>query len=87
MVMLFPMSLSFVAEHWLVSLDSSRRRTWDDLAQEFLRGFAFSTLVDVSRRKLETMRQGPDESIASFISCWREKFLQVVDRPQKERVD
>ena len=83
MVMLFPMSLSCVAEHWFVSLDSSHRRTWDDLAQEFLRGFAFSTLVDVSKRKLETMRQGPDESITSFIFRWSEKFLQVVDRPSE----
>ena len=37
MVMLFPMSLSGAAQRWFASLEVSRRRTWDDLAQEFLR--------------------------------------------------
>ena len=49
MVMLFPMSLSGAVQHWFTLLDVSRRRTWDDLAQEFLRQFAFNTIIDVSR--------------------------------------
>ena len=56
MVMLFPMSLSGAAQHWFASLDASRRRIWDDLAQEFLRQFAFNTVIDVSRRELEALR-------------------------------
>ena len=39
----------------LFSLDASRRRTWDDLAQEFLRQFAFNTVINVSRRELEEL--------------------------------
>ncbi|WKA08892.1 hypothetical protein VitviT2T_026576 [Vitis vinifera] len=54
--------------------DASCRRTWDDLAQEFLRQFAFNTVIDVSRRELEALRQGPEESVTSFISRWREKI-------------
>ena len=68
MVMLFPMSLSGAAQHWFASLDASRRRTWDDLAQEFLRQFAFNTVIDVSRRELEALRQRLEESVTSFIS-------------------
>ena len=56
MVMLFPMSLNGAAQRWFASLDASRRRTWDDLAQEFLRQFAFNTVIDVSRRELEALR-------------------------------
>ena len=37
MIMLFPMSLSGAAQRWFASLDASRRKTWDNLAQEFLR--------------------------------------------------
>ena len=37
MIMLFPMSLSGATQQWFASLDVSRRWTWDDLAQEFLR--------------------------------------------------
>ncbi|RVX23835.1 hypothetical protein CK203_000366 [Vitis vinifera] len=56
MITLFPLSLSGAAQRWFASLESSRRRTWDDLAQEFLRQFSFNTVVDVSRRELEALR-------------------------------
>ncbi|RVW82796.1 hypothetical protein CK203_051207 [Vitis vinifera] len=82
MVMLFPMSLS-AAQRWFASLEVSRRRTWDDLAQEFLRQFAFNTVIDVSRRELEALRQRPEESVTSFISRWREKISQIIDRPSE----
>ncbi|KAL6316726.1 hypothetical protein AAG906_019657 [Vitis piasezkii] len=83
MIMLFPMSLSGAAQRWFASLDVSRRRTWDDLAQEFLRQFAFNTVIDVSRRELEALRQRPDETVTSFISRWREKIAQIIDRPSE----
>ena len=56
MVMFFPMSLSGAAQHWFTSMDVSRRRSWDDLAQEFLRQFTFNTIIDVSRSELEALR-------------------------------
>ena len=37
LIMLFPMSLSGTTQRWLVSLDASCHRTWDDLAQVFFR--------------------------------------------------
>ena len=67
LIMFFPMSLSGEAQRWFFSLDASRRRTWDDLAQEFLRQFAFNTIINVSRRELE-------ELVTFFISRWREKI-------------
>ena len=60
-----------------------RRRTWDDLAQEFLRQFLFNTIVDVSRRELEALKQRTEESISSFISRWRGKISEIVDRPSE----
>ena len=68
MIMLFPLSLSGAAQRWFASLDPSRRRTWDDLGQEFIRQYSFNIVVDVSRRELEALRQRPDESVTSFIS-------------------
>ncbi|RVW40340.1 hypothetical protein CK203_114843 [Vitis vinifera] len=38
-------------------------RTWDDLAQEFLIQFALNTIIDVSRREIEALRQGSEESL------------------------
>ena len=68
MIMLFPLSLSGAAQRWFASLDPSRRRTWADLGQEFIRQYSFNTVVDVSQRELEALRQRPDESVTSFIS-------------------
>ena len=67
LIMFFPMSLSGAAQRWFASLDASRRRTWDDLAQEFLRQFVFITVIDVSRRELEALRQDPEKLVTSFI--------------------
>ena len=83
MIMLFPLSLSGAAQRWFASLDPSRRRTWSDLGQEFIRKYSFNTVVDVSRRELEALRQRPDESVTSFISRWREKIAQIIDRPSE----
>ncbi|RVW19255.1 Retrovirus-related Pol polyprotein from transposon 17.6 [Vitis vinifera] len=75
--------LRLYSTRWFASLEVSRRRTWDDLAQEFLRQFAFNTVIDVSRRELEALRQRPEESVTSFISRWREKISQIIDRPSE----
>ena len=83
MIMLFPMSLGGAAQRWFASLDVSRRRTWDDLAQEFLRQYAFNIVVDISRRELEALRQRIDELVSSFISRWFVKIAEIVDRPSK----
>ena len=83
MIMLFPLSLSGAAQRWFASLDPSRRRTWADLGQEFIRQYSFNTIVDVSRRELKALRQGPDETVTSFISRWREKIAQIIDRPSE----
>ena len=40
MIMLFPLLLSGAAQRWFASLDPSRRRTWDDLRQEFIRQYS-----------------------------------------------
>ena len=68
MIMLFPLSLSGATQRWFASLDPSRRRTWEDLGQEFIRQYSFNIVVDVSQRELEALMQKLDESVISFIS-------------------
>ena len=74
MIMLFPLSLSCATQRWFASLDHSRRRTWANLGQEFMRQYSFNIVVNVSRRELEALKQRPDELVTSFISRWREKI-------------
>ncbi|RVW73734.1 hypothetical protein CK203_054975 [Vitis vinifera] len=40
---------------------------------------SFNTVVDVSRRELEALRQRTEESVSSFISRWRGKIAEIVD--------
>ncbi|RVW68256.1 hypothetical protein CK203_064687 [Vitis vinifera] len=68
-------------ERWYASLESSRRRSWEDLAQEFLRQYSFSGDTSVTHRELECLRQGSDESVSSFISRWKEKAAEMIERP------
>ena len=37
--------------------------------------------MDVSRRELEALRQRTDESVSSFIFCWRGKIAKIIDKP------
>ena len=69
-------------------LDPSRRRTWDDLAHEFLKQYSLSTAIDVSRRELDALRQGSDETVASFLTRWHENMAQIIiDQPlEKEQI-
>nr|CAN68507.1 hypothetical protein VITISV_011339 [Vitis vinifera] len=53
---LFPLSLSGVTQRWYASLESSRRRTWEDLAQEFLRQYSFSGDTSVTRVPFQDFR-------------------------------
>ncbi|RVW86753.1 hypothetical protein CK203_042826 [Vitis vinifera] len=39
--------------------------------------------VDVSRRELEALRQRAEESVSSFISRWRGKIAEIIDRPSE----
>ena len=53
-----------------------------------MRQFAFNTVIDVSRRELEALRQRSEESVTSFISRWREKISQIIDRPlEKDQIN
>ena len=53
------------------------------MGQEFIRQYSFNTVVDVSWRELEALRQRPDESVTSFISRWREKLAYIINRPSE----
>ena len=87
LVALFPLSWSGAAQQWFALLHPSRRRTWGELAQKFLREYSSNISIDVLRRELSALRQGLDENVASFLTRWREKMTLIIsDRPlERER--
>ncbi|KAL6350601.1 hypothetical protein AAG906_022311 [Vitis piasezkii] len=78
---LFSLSLSGTTQRWYASLKSSHWRTWEDLAQEFLRQYSFSSDTSVTHRELEFLRQKSYEPVSFFISRWREKVVEMIERP------
>ncbi|RVW91380.1 hypothetical protein CK203_035447 [Vitis vinifera] len=65
--------------HWTLR-DVGHGLIWDrSLLDSILQYY----IVDISRRELEALRQGPDETVTSFIFCWREKIAHIIDRPSE----
>ena len=64
---LFPLSLSGMTQRWYASLETSRRGTWEDLAQEFLRQYSFTGNTGVTCKELKSLRQRSNELVSSFI--------------------
>ena len=40
--------------------------------------------MDITRRDLETIKQEPKESFSTFITKWRDKATQMMNRPSEE---
>ena len=66
---------------WFLNLDDSRARSWEDICREFHNQYKFNIEVDMMRRDLETTKQEPKES---FITKWRSKAAQMMNRPSEE---
>lgn len=43
---------------WFLNLDDATTRSWEDICREFHNQYKYNVEVDVSRRDLETTKQG-----------------------------
>ncbi|OVA14794.1 G-patch domain [Macleaya cordata] len=81
---LFQMSLVGNSLEWFVELDRSKYPTWPMLADAFIKHFSYGGDTRVTRRQLEAMQQGPNESFTDYIARWRRKVREMIDRPSEE---
>ncbi|OVA01755.1 hypothetical protein BVC80_9071g92 [Macleaya cordata] len=81
---LFQRSLVGNALEWLMELDRSKYPSWSMLADAFIRPFNYGGDSRVTRRQLEAMQQGTNESFTDYISRWRRKVREMIDRPSEE---
>ena len=47
--------------------------------------YKYNMEVDITRRDLETTKQGPKESFYTFITKWRAKAAQMMNKPSEEK--
>src|ERR1041384_343489 len=85
---LFQQSLTGTTMRWFFGLDKTKIRTWEDVCHAFNSQYHYNLDVDVTRRELETTRQEEKESFAKFLTRWKKKAAQMIDRPtEQEQVD
>ncbi|KAH7856362.1 hypothetical protein Vadar_000596 [Vaccinium darrowii] len=73
---LFPRTLSGMALRWLMKLDKSKTRTWEDVGNAFVVQYSYNQQLDVTTCDLETTRQ--------FITHWRGKANKMTNRPREQ---
>ena len=81
---MFQNTLTEVALRWFLNLNDARARSWEDICREFHNQYKYNIEVDVTRRVLETTKQEPKESFSAFITKWRSKAAQMMNRSSEE---
>ena len=81
---MFQNTLTGAALRWFLTLDDARARSLEDICREFHNQYKYNIEVDVTRRDLETTKQEPKESFFTFITKWKSKDAQMMNRPSEE---
>ena len=81
MAQMFHETLTGPALQWLLSLDISRRQTWEEMAAAFIKQYEYNVQLKVTTRELESIKMKEKESFADFVKRWRAKAAQMTDRP------
>ncbi|KAI8538346.1 hypothetical protein RHMOL_Rhmol09G0095700 [Rhododendron molle] len=74
----------FDAFQWFLSLDVSKRRTWEDIGTAFHAQYSYNAQLKMTTRELESTKMHAKESFADFIKRWRGKAALMTDRPSEK---
>src|SRR4051812_37560486 len=88
MIHFFQESLSGASVDWYMQLEKSYIRSWNDLANTFLKQYKYNLDMAPNRMQLQNMSQKKDESFKEYAQRWREMASRV--QPplmEKELVD
>ena len=81
---MFQNTLIGAAFRWFLNLDDARARSWEDICREFHKQYKYNIEVDITRKDFETTKQELRESFSTFITKWRAKAAQMMNRPSEE---
>ncbi|XP_077239806.1 uncharacterized protein LOC143880715 [Tasmannia lanceolata] len=84
MAQLFPMSLTGVAKRWFLRLKPEEVRTLEEISNMFVEQFSMEEGIEVTKRDLKQLKQGPQETFTLFIRRWRRKSAQLSQRMSEE---
>ncbi|XP_077232606.1 uncharacterized protein LOC143869952 [Tasmannia lanceolata] len=87
MAQLFPMSLTGIAKKWFLRLKPEETRTLDDVSNLFVEQFSMEEGIEITKRDLKQLKQGPQETFTLFIRRWRRKSAQLSQRmPEEDQI-
>ena len=78
LVHFFQDSLAGAAQKWYMSLNSSRIRTFHDLANAFIHQYSYNSDVVPDREQLRAMTQGDKETFLEYAQRWRGFAAQII---------
>ena len=81
---MFQNTLIGVALRWFLNVEDNRARNQEDICREFHNQYKYNIEVDITRKDLETTKQEPKESFFTFITKWRSKATQMMNKPNEE---
>ena len=81
---MFQNTLTGVALRRFLNLDDTRAKSWEDICREFHNQYKYNIEMEITRRNLKTTKQEPKESFSTFITKWRSKAAQMMNRPSEE---
>ena len=74
---MFQNTLVGAALRWFLNME--------DICRQFYNQCKYNIEVDMTRRDLETTKQESKESFSTFITKWRSKAAQMMNRPNEEK--
>ncbi|XP_077217710.1 uncharacterized protein LOC143852213 [Tasmannia lanceolata] len=77
MAQLFPVSLVGIAKQWFLRLKPEEVRTMEAIANKLVEQFSMEDGIEVTKRDLKQLKQGPQETFTSFIRRWKRKLAQL----------
>lgn len=77
MIHCFQDSLSGTSLEWYMQLERAHIRTWEDLANVFLKRYKYNLDMTPNRMQLQNLTQENNESFKEYEQRWRGMFARV----------
>ena len=84
LVQMFQKTLTGAALRWFLNMEDTRNPNWEDICKEFHKQYKYNIEVNIARRDLETTKQDPKESFSTFITKWKSKATQMINKPNEK---
>ena len=84
LVQMFQNTLTGVALRWFLNMEDTINQNWEDICRELHKQYKYNIEVNIAWRGLETTKQDPKESFSTFITKWKSKATQMMNRPNEK---